>query len=501
MGDSNACGVQTVARREHVTSGVRNDGPPALQRWWSNTSSGLADILYRPDALGMDGLSLEGALGALSESAMPVPDGLIPVTFVDDWSLGCLATADSDGYGWSAGDIVRWHLDSIDPRFQGALLDVDLDQYISSLLNELGPAWDKGYKGIIRLSGKYRDDFVEQQVKPKAHDLRPFQLACQNVIIGLAAFKQDFRIDGEAVPYWLTCEAPHVATYEGSRALAALLLCDAFQSGGTMEISFADHAERKVPASLRRYARTLGIRLGAEIGGGRSISPGEARALFMAVTPMPPDLREQCRLLVDSGMVSTERLCYTLLAAVWSAVGLHFLAACASGERLRSILTGGADVFDRRNRAAEMELARAAVILDTFIRRVDAKDAASSGGGQAARLFEDTTNGVEWRLHGDLGAVEVLNVPAGRLPWHSTAASGGRVIVLPRPHPIGDDFDLARRLATESVANGAPVVVLTAAGSTAEDRDDIAVLKCPVRLAEMDLEIERSLLASTLGRA
>src|SRR5205823_5791530 len=110
-------------------------------------------------------------------------------------------------------------------------------------------------------------------------------------------------------------------------------------------------------------ARTLGIELGAELAGGTSISPAESRALFLAVTPMPADLRERAGRLINGGVVSAERLCYTLLSAVWSAAALDFLAACASPERLASILKGGADVFDRPNRAPEMELTRAAALI------------------------------------------------------------------------------------------------------------------------------------------
>lgn len=475
--------------------------PISLQRWWSDRTPGLDALLYRPDAGSLPGLSLDNATTELRNSALSAPDHLVPVSFVDDWSLACLATSDDSDYGWSAGHVVRWHLDGIDPCHQGALLDTDIDSFVPSLLEEFGPAWSKGYRGMMKLSKRYQQEFVEPQVTPKAHDLRPFQLACQNVIIGLAAFKQQVSIDGEAAPYWLTCEAPHVATYEGSRTLSALLLCDAFQSGGTMEVTFADHAEGKVPASLRRFARTRGIKLGAEIAGGQSISPSEARALFLAVTPMPADLHERCERLIRSGAVSAERMCYTLLSAVWSAASLDFLAACASGERLQSILSGGSDVFDRPNRVPEMELARAAVLLDTFIRRVDAKDTATSTDGKAVRLFEDTTHGVTWRVLDHVAAVDVTGLEPGAVPWHPSLTATGRLLLLPRPHPIRDDFELARRLAASDIAGGAPVAVLTSMGSPATDDGEIAVLKCPVRLAEIDLQVERSLLSSTLGRA
>ena len=101
---------------------------------------------------------------------------------------------------------------------------------------------------------------------------------------------------------------PHVATHEANRALAALTLCDAFQNGGTMEIRFDrdarfmqdgkpityhGHPEKAVPASLRRFGRTVGVTLGAEDP--RAITPAEARELFLAITPMPAELRSAGR--------------------------------------------------------------------------------------------------------------------------------------------------------------------------------------------------------------
>ena len=80
--------------------------------------------------------------------------------------------------------------------------------------------------------------------------------------------------------------------HESNRALSALLLCDAFQNGGTMEIRFGTAEKPKLfPPALRRFGRTHGIILGEEDPS--SISPAEARSLFGAVTPMPDDLRER----------------------------------------------------------------------------------------------------------------------------------------------------------------------------------------------------------------
>ena len=228
-------------------------------------------------------MSFAAAVHTLLTSVIEVPDGLLPITYVDDRSLACLTVRDEQSFGWAPGLVIRWHLDDIPVRHQARVLDTGLDSYIDSLAVETGAAWQKGLDGMAKLSTEYQAEFVVPEITPKAHHRRPFQLACQNVIIGLAAFQYDARIDGTSVAHWLTCDVPHVATSEGSRALAALLLCDAFQSGGTMEIDFSHHPEQAVPASLRRFGRTVGIPLGAETPGGASISPAEARELFWQV--------------------------------------------------------------------------------------------------------------------------------------------------------------------------------------------------------------------------
>ena len=120
---------------------------------------------------------------------------------------------------------------------------------------------------------------------------------------------------------WQTCEVPHVATHEANRGLAALTLCDAYRNGGTMEIRFdwpgqvrvgdksvryAGHVEGQVPASLRRYARTVGVTLGTHDRG--AIFPDEARALFLAVTPMPASLAARATTAMSDYGIPPERL-------------------------------------------------------------------------------------------------------------------------------------------------------------------------------------------------
>jgi hypothetical protein len=473
--------------------------PTLLRSLFSNPPSSLAPRLYLPSRPDDDPLSFGSALATLYEqSSIPAPPGLAPLTYIDDASFACVVLKDNEVFGWQHGQIIRWHLGAIDTRFQGALLDADLDSYIRSLASEHGPAWQKGYEGITQLAARYRSEFVERDIIPKAHDLRPFQLACQNVIIGLAALQQDVRIDGLSVRYWQTCDVPHVATHEGNRALSALMLCDAFQAGGTMEVSFSSHPERQVPASLRRFGRSLGLDLGSELPGGASISPTEARALFWAVTPMPDDLRRRAQSIIDAGLCSTERLCYSLMAPVWKAASLDFLLATSSGDHAISILEGGTEVLDRPARTAEMELMRAALLTEMLVSRLDSADATNvTVTSDAVRTFEDTTYGIEWHILGNFGAVEISGFPAGPLPWNGNVESPGKVIVLPRPHPIPQDREVIESLLSDAAV---PVVILVPTGIHIPPTLNLPVMTSPARLSELDAQIERRLVASALGR-
>lgn len=473
------------------------DVPPAiLERFWDGLDVGSRARVYLPEPSAPTLPALADAVRLLAASATPPPASVVPITWVDDRSFACLVTED-DLPGRRAGDVVRWHLDAIDPAYQGALLDTDPGMYLESVATETGPAWQQGYDGVIALSQRYQREFVEPGETPKPHDLRPFQLACQNVIIGLAAFQRDALIDGLSVPYWQTCDVPHVATSEANRAMAAVMLCDAFQSGGTMEVRFTQHPEGRVPASLRRFGRTLGLALGEQSDGGESLSPAESRALFWAVTPMPDGLRTRATDYVDTGVVSVERLCYSLLSPIWTAPALDFLMAAGEPPRIASILEGGATPDDRPARTAELELMRAALLVDMLISRANTRDAA---GHQDVRTFEDTTVGVTWSMRGDLGAVGLSGLDGVPLPWGAGSDATAQVLAIPRAHVTARDVDLVRNLIATGDVGGIPVVLVTTqdAGHIA---DDVTVLRAPIRLAELDAQIDRNLVAASLGRA
>ena len=276
-------------------------------------------------------------------------------------------------------------------------------------------------------------------------------MACQNVLVGLGAIAQDSSFDGLSVLAWQTCEVPHVATHEANRALAALTLCDAFARGGTMEIRFdrpaaialdgrairyPGHPERRVPASLRRFGRTVGVTLGADDPA--AISPREARELFMAVTPMPDDLRHRVRYAAERRGVTPERMCFSLLSQVWREIELDFLLATC--DQAADVLSGGTDWTRRAQRQVESDVCRAALMAGMYYRRLNGRDSAA-GDGDGARVVEDVSTGVGWRIE-DWGTV-TYTLPGPVLPpWappgHDLAPTA-RVAVVPRVHVTAPD--------------------------------------------------------------
>ncbi|MFI1650962.1 hypothetical protein ACH4XT_29030 [Streptomyces avidinii] len=468
--------------------------PDHVRALYARPPVGAETVLYRPDLAADDPMSLAAAMKVLATSAQPTPHNILPLAPVDDRSFA-VVVCQKPGHEPvpGVGAVLRWHLDRVPDGHQGALLDITAEHYLNSLTEELA-ARGEGLKRITIEAKSYRERHVEHGTRPKSYELRPVQLACQNVVVGLAAFRHDSTFDGLSVPMWQTCEAPHLAAHEGARALAVFMLCDAFASGGTMEIRFRGHPEKAVPAALRRFARTRGISLGTQEKA--VITPEEARALFRAVTPMPAELACRAADFIDRGVLAPERLSYVLLAGVWQLIEVDFLLATSG--RAASVLAGGAEPEDRRARAAETEVCRSALMAGTLLRRLDAVDAAGRTG--QTRVFEDSRRGVTWSVLGEYGAVEYRGVH-GPLPWlppgRSVPPAEQDLIAVPRAHPTTDDVQLAHRIGQRT---GKQVVIVVPADRVDFVDCSMPVLRCPDTVHELDTAIEDKLLTARVSR-
>ncbi|HQZ33541.1 MAG TPA: hypothetical protein PK020_03900 [Ilumatobacteraceae bacterium] len=462
----------------------------------------VKEVLLAPAGMGTTH-DLETAL----ELFGPLPEDLLPLAAIDEASLAVVALNDRPN-AWREGEVFRWFVTDVAPQHQLAPLDIDPLIYISSLDAELGHRAEGLKRVLDEIGPAYQDAYLAKEKRPRDFVVRPVRIACQNVIVALAAFSQESSFDGLAVVAWQTCEVPHVATHEANRALAALTLCDAFQNGGTMEIRFDrrvrstlrgrtkdydGHPEGQVPASLRRFGRTVGVRLGVDDAA--AISPREARELFLAITPMPAHLRERVDDAVAHQGITPERICFLLLSQVWREIELDYLLSTSC--RARSIVGGGADWTDRLGRQAESEVCRGAVMAGMLHRRLNATDAAAADEEATVRVVEDRTKGIDWQLHEAQAAITFFGLdPSERVPWTLGRTGIDALTVFPRT--------AATAAAVHEVAHSdlaGPKALLVPADSPMPTGDlPVIVLRCPDRLADIDKNVEDRLLKSRISR-
>ncbi len=460
----------------------------------SADANALRQYVYWPDGAASQRNSLEWALMLLREAVVPPPENYLPIMPVDELSIACVEHVDGPV---SHVPVRRWHLGRIADRFQDALLDTDLSAYARSVRRELEER-PSALQAMDRDAKKYKADYVSKGVRPRGSVLRPVQLACQNVVIGLATMRHDQTFDGLRVPLYMTCEVPHVATHEPNRAMAALILCDAFQNGGTMEVRFGDRNKPlELPSALVRFARTVGVSIGEEEP--TCITPAEARSLFAAVTPMPDDLRLRLDELIDRRVISPERACYVLMAGIWTAIEFDYIAA--TSVRTETIMKGGLSHDMRSARQAELETCRAAAMLGMLLKHLTNADSSAANG---VRIVEDSAIDVAWSINEEHGAVVLAADRKFGVPWRASAVDGGlrstdTLIVVPRGLPTSVDFDSVRDL--EAAHAGSVVSLLVPADMAGVVPDGISRMLCPERLAELDAGIERRAVALRVGRA
>ncbi|MAY97677.1 MAG: hypothetical protein CMH84_14240 [Nocardioides sp.] len=473
-----------------------------MDLWSAPLPPEVADLVLRPTG-SLDQRGIEWADEIINESDWPLLPNLVPLMPVDEKSFACVVVSDLGGPVLPGeGAVVRWHLEVKEPKHQAALLDVDCRQYVDSVAQELH-ARERGLEIVLDEVGPaYQKAFLDNDKRPRDFIVRPVRIACQNVIVALAAFNQDSAFDGLGVVAWQTCEVPHVATNEANRALTALMLCDAFKSGGTMEIRFdrparvmglereiQGHPEGVVPAALRRFGRTVGVDLGREDP--KAISPAEARDLFRAVTPIPDDLRERVDFATKNEGIAPERLYFALMTGTWHPLELDFMLATT--DRTASIVAGGAMWQDRPARQSEAEVCRAGLMASMLFSRLNNRDPAGDAGG--VRVLEDNRQGIEWHIDPDSASVEFANLdPSAPLPWCSQAPAQ-RLRVFPRTVITREMLDLVRAAGPDDRA-----ALLIPLDSRIEVPDDILVMRCPDRLADLDKAIEAKLLTSRISR-
>lgn len=172
---------------------------------------------------------------------------------------------------------------------------------------------------------------------PRSHLWRPYRFCVQDVLLGITVIRHDTRYNRLEADVFLTAQIPEYEADSGCRALALILLSDAYKSGGSMEIKFTDHVEGgRVPRELCNLALNLGVSLNHSEEGG--ITPKEAKALYLALSGLRPEVREKIMAMEAERRLSAASVCYAMHHGVWTAQELE--AILFSSRFPDSILRG-----------------------------------------------------------------------------------------------------------------------------------------------------------------
>jgi hypothetical protein len=175
----------------------RNRGlvaPASLVAAHAQPSSELRNLLYRPSLDPSRPPSLEWACQIIDACPWPLLRNLIPLLPVDEQSFACVVASPEEALGLPGeGAVVRWHLGVHRPEHQATLVHISTDLYVRSVAEELR-ARPVGLSRILdEIGPTYKESHLKHGRRPRDYVVRPVRLACQNVIVGLAALRGTAR--------------------------------------------------------------------------------------------------------------------------------------------------------------------------------------------------------------------------------------------------------------------------------------------------------------------
>lgn len=203
-------------------------------------------------------------------------------------------------------------------------------QEILRLSNALDSNDDYWFQhGLDRLDSHMTDlKFIYDHEKggqlPRSYIWRPYRFCVQDVILGTTVIRHDRKYNRLEVDVFLTAEIPEYEADSGCRALALILLSDAYKAGGSMEIKFTKHVEGgRAPLELCRLAKKLEVDLKHADKSG--ITPKEAKELYLALSGLRPEIRKKILAMENEKKLSAASVCYALHHGVWTAQELEVI--------------------------------------------------------------------------------------------------------------------------------------------------------------------------------
>jgi len=159
---------------------------------------------------------------------------------------------------------------------------------------------------------------------PRSHVWRPYRFCVQDVILGMMVIRHDRKYNRLEADVFLTAQIPEYEADSGCRALALILLSEAYKCGGSMEIRFTEHVEGgRVPQELFDLAEKVGVKLRYLNEGG--ITPKESKKLYLALSGFRSDITDKIMEMEEKGKISAASVCYALHHGVWTVEELEVI--------------------------------------------------------------------------------------------------------------------------------------------------------------------------------
>ena len=347
---------------------------------------------------------------------------------------------------------------------------------------------------------------------PRSHLWRPYRFCVQDVILGIVVLRHDRKYNRLEVDVFLTAGIPEYAPESGCRALALIMLSDAYKSGGSMEIKFSEHVESgHVPDELCRLAGSLGVQLRHAKEGG--ITPKEAKSLYLALSGFGKPIADRVMSMEKGGRLSAAAVCYAMHHGVWTAEELEIIFF-GSGFPDR-ILKGSVPPEAWRLFDYDIFHARNALMGGYLDRHVMNREHLLEKEGEVVELEDDERNvEISFSPNNYVKTLKLLESDDRIfIPWlhnqtkNPVLRTGQRLRVLLRARDVEDlkqrfrmDLEQIREL-KQKAGNGKDVFCIMVPGdfkrmetgpyADLAEKCDIGIIVCPEFLTQLDQEVCR----------
>lgn len=150
---------------------------------------------------------------------------------------------------------------------------------------------------------------------PQRGDWSTFRLASKDLLLGIATHRFNSTTRQLDIRAYLTGEHPIFKELEPSRGMMAVLLCQSYQTGNSLELNF----EQGVPFDVRTLIEQ---HIGRVISGHETLLTEEVSLpLFVSICGLSENLQSR----IKDGGVSIASICYNIFRGTWSALQVNSL--------------------------------------------------------------------------------------------------------------------------------------------------------------------------------